>query len=131
SWPGKIGGGQVSHDNVQSIDLLPTLVVAAGGSVDPGHHVEGMNLLPLWTGRARTLRRTLYWEWQSEGSDQVAATSGDEKLVVTRGGKPELYDLAADPSERRDVSALHPESVKELYVHLKDWMRSNDLRGNE
>ena len=31
---------------------------------------------------------------------------GQFKLVITRGGKPELYDVVADPAERRDISAF-------------------------
>ena len=130
-WPGRIEGGQVSRANVQLIDLLPTIVAAAGGAIDPAWHVEGVNLLPLWCGQGREPERYLFWEWQAEGSDQLAAMRGDDKLVVTRGGKAELYNVVSDPSERRDISALHPERVKELLEQLNAWTKSEDPRGKE
>ena len=52
-WPARIRGGQVSQANVHLADLLPTLVAAAGGKVEPSWHVDGENLLPLWTGQAK------------------------------------------------------------------------------
>jgi arylsulfatase A-like enzyme len=125
-WPGKISGGQVSHDVVHLIDLLPTFVAAAGGSVDCSGHVDGVDLMPLWTGRGHAPPRTLFWEWQSEGADQLAAMRGNDKLVIKRGGKCELYDIAADPSERRDISAAHPDRVERLRSELKEWLASAD-----
>ena len=111
-WPGRIEGGQVSRANVQLIDLLPTIVAAAGGAIDPSWYVEGVNLLPLWCSQGPEPERYLFWEWQAEGSDQLAAMHGDDKLVVTRRAKPELYNVVSDPSERCDISALHPERVR-------------------
>ena len=105
-WPSKIPGGQVSQVNVHLADILPTLVSAAGGTVDPSWHVDGENLLPVWTGGATPPDRTLFWEWQSEGANQLAALRGDFKLIKTGGARAELYDVAADPAERRDLSAV-------------------------
>src|SRR4051794_22325470 len=130
-WPGRIEGGQVSRANVQLIDLLPSIVAAAGGSVDPSWHVEGANLLPLWSGEGREPERVLFWEWQAEGCDQLAAMQGEYKLMVTRGGKAELYNVVSDPSERCDISALHPERVKELLEQLNAWKKGEDPRGKE
>ena len=70
--------------------------------------------------------RTLFWEWQSEGADQLAALRGDFKLVITRGGKPELYDLSVDPAERRDLSATHPQQVQQLRAELTAWIATDD-----
>ena len=71
-------------------------------------------------GRAspHAAERTLFWEWQGERADQIAAMRGQFKLVVTGGGKTELYDVVGDPAERRDVSAEHPELTKELRDEL-------------
>ena len=131
SWPGRIPGGLVSQVNVHLADLLPTLVSAAGGKVDPSWHVAGENLLPLWTGQAKPPDRTLFWEWQSEGANQLAALRGDDKLIITGGGRPELYDVAADPAERRDLSAVHPQIAKQLRLQLDAWMGTEDPRGKE
>ena len=72
-WPARIAAGQVTRVSVHLIDLFPTLLAVAGGNVDPAWHVEGRNLLPHWTGQASPPDRTLFWEWQSEGANQLAA----------------------------------------------------------
>ncbi len=112
-----------------TIDLLPTFLAAAGTEPDPSWHVDGVNLLPVWThdSAARpTLDRTVFWEWRSEGTNQLAAMNGPFKLVVTNDGKPELFDVLADPAERRNVSAQHPEISKQLHDQLNAWIATEN-----
>ncbi len=123
-WPGRIPAGVTGKEVVQLIDLLPTFVAAAGGTPDPGWRVDGIDLLDVWTGKSAAPERTIFWEWQSERSDQIAAMRGQYKLVVSHGGKSELYDVVADPAERRDVSAEHPELTRELRVELAAWLKT-------
>jgi arylsulfatase A-like enzyme len=127
-WVGRIRPGSECTENVHLIDLLPTFVVAAGAALDPSWHVDGVSLLPLWQGQTRGPQRTLFWEWQSEGYDQLAAMHGDFKLVITRGGKPELYNVVTDPEERRDVAAGHPGLTRQLEDALNAWMQTAVLR---
>ena len=68
--------------------------------------------------------RTLFWEWRSEGSSQLAALRGRMKLVVTGGGKPELYDVVNDPAERRDLSAQYPDLTGQLQTALDAWLKT-------
>ncbi len=121
-WPGRIAAGTAWSAPFAMIDLFPTILAAAGAVPDPAWGVDGVDLLPCWTAAAPFPERTLFWEWRSEGADQAAAMRGDLKLVVNRGGKPELFDVVADPSERRDVSAGHPEAVQRLRSELKTWL---------
>ena len=53
----------------------------------------------------------LYWEF--EETDQVALRQDDWKLVCI-AGKPHLYNLATDPTERNDIAAEHPETVQKM-----------------
>jgi arylsulfatase A len=131
SWPGRIPMGSVCLEPVHLIDLLPTMVAAAGGAVDPAWHVDGINLLPILTGQRRGIARTIFWEWQVEGYDQLAAMRGNDKIVVTRGGKPELYDVVVDPAERRDLSAIRPELTRKLHEELKTWLRTEVRRDGQ
>ncbi len=130
-WPGRIRGGSVCTENVHLIDLLPTFLAAAGARVDPSWHIDGVNLLPVWQRQAHGPERTLFWEWQSEGYDQLAAMRGDFKLVVTRGGKPELYNVVTDPEERRDVAAGLPGLTRQLDDELKAWLQTEISRPQE
>jgi arylsulfatase A len=124
SWPGTVPAGVVAHEVVHLTDLLPTFVAAGGGSVDPAWGVDGINQLAVWTGKATETERTLFWEWRSEGSNQLAALRGQFKMVVTHGSKPELFDVVADPAERIDLSAQHPELTRQLREELDAWLKT-------
>ena len=123
-WPGHVPAGVAGKEVVQLIDLLPTFVAAAGGTVESAWHVDGINLLDVWTGKSAESERTIFWEWQSERTDQIAAMRGQFKLLVSGGGRSELYDVVGDPAERRDVSAEHPELTKELRDELAAWLKT-------
>ena len=120
-WPGHIPAGSISDEPQHMTDLFPTLL-AASGAKDAPTDLDGKNLLPHWTQGEKLPERTLFWEWRSEGSQQIAAMRGDEKLVITNGGKPELFDVKADPAERRNLSALRPAKVKQLTEALNSWL---------
>ena len=121
-WPDRVPAGLVSREVVQSIDLLPTLLAAAGGKPDPAWGLDGVNLLGVWAGTEKAPDRTLFWEWRSEGSNQVAAMRGDLKLVATNGGRPELFDVEVDPAERRSLMAEQPEVARSLQKDLSAWL---------
>jgi arylsulfatase A-like enzyme len=123
-WPGHIPAGVRSEPVFRMTDLFPSFLAAAGAVPEPGWRVDGQNVLPTWTGQAVAGQRTQFWEWRdgAPGSDQVAALRGDFKLVVSHQGKPELYDVVNDPSERRDLAAERPELVEQLLDALKAWL---------
>jgi arylsulfatase A-like enzyme len=105
---------------VLNLDLLPTMVTAAGGHVDPAWKLDGVDLTPFVTGanKARP-HETIYWRF----GDQWAIRKGDYKLVVSEGGgpQPELYDLASDLGETKDLAASQPGRVKELQAAWNAW----------
>ncbi len=120
-WPGRVRAGSVTDEVLQMTDLFPTILAASGATETPGD-LDGRDLIPLWTADTPLPPRTLFWEWRSEGSHQLAAMRGDEKLVITGGGRPELFDVKDDPAERKNIAALRPERVKRLNEELKAWM---------
>jgi arylsulfatase A-like enzyme len=119
-WKGKIPAGKTFEQPVIQLDILPTMVAAAGASVDPAWKLDGVNLLPYLTGeKSGRPHDTLYWRF----GDQWAIRHGDWKLVVGNGGgkEPELYNLADDLSESKDLAADQPEKVKELQALWDKW----------
>ncbi|MDB5350812.1 MAG: arylsulfatase family protein [Planctomycetota bacterium] len=120
-WPNHVAAGSVSDQVQYSIDLFPTFL-AASGAKDAPNDLDGVSLLPVWTKGEALPERTLFWEWRSEGGNQLAAMRGDEKLVITNGGKPELFDVKTDPAERQTLSALRPAKLKRLGEDLKAWL---------
>ncbi len=119
-WKGTIPAGQTFDRPIIQLDLLPTALAAAGVSPDPSWKLDGVNLLPYLTGKNDGKpHSSLYWRF----GDQWAVRHGDFKLVVGRdgSGKPELYNLADDIAESKDLAAAQPEKLKELQDLYNTW----------
>ena len=119
-WKGKLPAGKTYESPVQNLDVLPTIITAAGGQVDPAWKLDGVDLMPFLTGAKKSRpHETLYWRF----GKQWAVRQGDMKLVVANGGsgQPELYDLAADFAESKDLASAQPEKVKELQSLWNTW----------
>lgn len=119
-WKGRWPAGKVYDFPVINLDVLPTVVTAAGGKAESARSVDGVDLTPFVTG-ANPARphQTLYWRY----GPQWAVRHGDLKLVVSRGGsgKPELYDLSKDVGESKDLAAAQPAKVRELQALWDKW----------
>ncbi len=63
----------------------------------------------------------------SDFGGRTAMAGNRFKLVVPADGPAELYDIVADIEEKHDVSAKHPEIVKELESKLRDWQKSVEV----
>ncbi len=114
-WPGQLPTGERRVDLVQWLDLGPTILDAAG--LPPLPRGQGQSLLPLARGDADAPRRG--WaicEYRDSGHPHNPAVhvtmlcAGDHKLIAhhgtpatTRQRTGELYDLAADPQELRNL----------------------------
>jgi arylsulfatase A-like enzyme len=119
-WKGKIPAGKTYDLPVMNLDVLPTAIIAAGGKPEASWQLDGVDLMPYLTG-ASTARphQTLYWRF----GPQWAIRDGDMKLVVSKGGsgQPELYNLATDIGESKNLAAGQPEKVKELQAMWDKW----------
>ncbi len=119
-WKGRLPAGRTYDFPVLNLDVLPTIVTAAGGRLDGGAKLDGVDLLPYLTGKkSERPHQTLYWRY----GPQWAVRHGDHKLVVSRGGsgRPELYDLVRDIGESKDLAPTMPEKVKELQALYERW----------
>lgn len=131
-WPGKVKPKHYD-DFADSIDLAPTILAACG--LKPTAEMQGLNLLDVCAGKAPK-RNILYgeiFEHDVADVDRPAASllyrwciEGNQKLILPHGkGKPELYDLAADPWETKNLAADHPDAVKHLTEKLNAWWSPN------
>lgn len=126
-WPGITRPGTVIDDPVSSIDFLPTFCRAAGAQHPT---VDGISLLPLLQGSSPT-ERPLFWHYphysDQGGRPGGAVRSGDWKLIeFYEDGRLELFNLADDMSEQRNLVNREAARAKKLHDLLIDWRRSVD-----
>ena len=119
-WKGTFPAGVTYDKPVMNLDVMPTVVTAAGGTLSADDKLDGVDLLPFVTGKNSAVpHEKMYWRF----GEQWAVRSGDMKLVVSRGGsgKPELYDLANDIGESKDLASAEPGKVAELQKLYDAW----------
>ena len=109
-WPGKIPAGTSSDAITGMMDVLPTLVTLAGGSLPTDRKLDGTNLAPLLFGEpdAKPVRDVFYFY---RGLKLEAVRSGSWKLHLEQG---ELFNLETDIGESNNVAATHADTVAKL-----------------
>jgi arylsulfatase A-like enzyme len=116
-WPGKIPAGDNPH--VWAFwDFLPTAAELAGARVPD--NIDGISIVPtlLRQGKQRD-HEYLYWEFTEKGFQQ-AMRVGDWKAIRPKlGGPLELYDLAKDLGEDKNVAEQHPDVIACIETLLK------------
>ena len=119
-WPGRIEAGSGSNHISAFWDILPTCCEVAG--VAPPEGIDGISIVPTLLGEPQKQQKHefLYWEFHEQGKKQ-AVRMGDWKgvrLNVARDpdGPIELYNLATDLGEERNVADEHPDIVREMAV---------------
>ena len=119
AWKGRIPAGQVSHEPVIQLDVLPTSLAAAGAVVDPNWQLDGVNLLPLLDGTIdKLIPRALYFRF----GVQQAVREGDWKLVkATKDMTPMLVNLANDPGEQTDLTVQQPAKAMAMQTLFDQW----------
>jgi len=135
-----VARGRVERTPVHGVDVLPTLFEMAGARAPEGQGLDGLSLVPLLAGTGRIPERSLYWylplydlRWGLTPCSIVRR--GDLKLIewygdwvdpegnYVDGARVELYDLAKDIGETRDLAATHPQT-ESLRKELRDWLAS-------
>jgi arylsulfatase A-like enzyme len=143
SAPGRLPAGAVSGRVVSTLDLMPTLAAAAGVAKPP--RAEGASL---FAAAGRKAPRDLYWRmgpnyvvrdgrWKllvANKSNTVQDLTNILGSPVPDGIKAEvsplgqwtlLFDVEADPGEKRDLAAAHPDVVRRLQRRFEAWDRAN------
>jgi arylsulfatase A len=128
-WPGHIPAGRATDAVAGEIDLLPTFVKLAGGTVPKDKQIDGADLSEILFGKSDISLREAHFYYRQFNLEAVR--SGQWKLALkpqpfsmgfeensTQFGVHEpglrLYNLKTDVGETTDVAAKYPEVVKKL-----------------
>jgi arylsulfatase A-like enzyme len=117
SWPGKIEGGRLISQICGAIDLVPTLADLAGVPVVLPKPLDGVSLKPLLTGeKVSFANRMIFSHWNR----QVSVRTQQYRLDANG----QLFDMVADPGQRRNVAAQRPDIAKELQLAVAQYKSS-------
>ncbi|MEX2137956.1 MAG: arylsulfatase [Pirellulales bacterium] len=121
-WPGKVNRGQTSDHLCAHWDLLPTIAEIAG--IEPPSETDGISFYPTLLGdgagdRQQRQHEFLYWEFHERGFQQAARMGKWKGVRLKHGGQLELYNLANDIAEERNVADQHPEIAARIETYLK------------
>jgi arylsulfatase A len=140
-WPGRIQAGATSDEPVSGVDFLPT-VCAITGIQTPERPLDGMNVLPVFEGRAPARATPLYWHFvHATSAPKVALREGDWKILGSFGPPGprmldiderserevktaelrefSLYNLRRDIGETTELSAAEPAKLTEMRALLE------------
>jgi arylsulfatase A-like enzyme len=139
-WPGRVPAGSVNDAVAATIDLLPTFVSLAGGTVPATPVIDGRDITSILLGQSKESAREAHYYFAGynlqavrQGRWKLALAPQSEGMNNKNGPKVadglRLYDLDAEIGEQTDVAAQHPEVVAKLKA-LADKM-SAEIGGKE
>ena len=149
SWPGKIPPGTVSDQTVSLTDLMATCATIVDTPLPHDAAEDSVDILPVLLNkdngkpvRQYTLQQTISlalsirrgpWKYlDHQGSGGNNYNRGRLKRFMLKTSTPEapgqLYNLADDPGETKNLYHDHPEIVKELKTKLDEYVQSGRSR---
>jgi arylsulfatase A-like enzyme len=129
-WPGKFAAGRKVDRIAAHIDLYPTLAALCGVERPEGHPLDGVNLQPLLgpapkeeldRAEAEWPERDLFTHREREGREDTVypGVIRTQRYNLVNGA--ELYDVQHDPGEQNDISANHPQLVRQMKARYEAW----------
>ena len=131
-WPGKLQEGRDVGRLSAHIDVLPTLAELCGLKKPEKVELDGASLVPLLTGEGKGWPdRTLIVHSQRIEHPQKWRKSAvmTERWRLVNG--KQLFDIQADPGQKKDVAAAHPDVVAKLRKAYDAWWDSLSTRFGE
>lgn len=126
-WPTRLQPRRDEKTLASTIDLAPTILAACGQSLSK--QMRGLNLLDVIAGKTPG-HEAVFGEIYAHdvaniddplpGLEYRYCIAGDWKLVESADGKTkELYNIAADPREEKDLEAEQPQRASQLSAKIK------------
>ena len=128
----------VSDAIVSQVDLLASFAALTGQKLAPTDGPDSLNVLPALLGESPTGRDHVV-----EHANKLALRVGDWKYIEPAQGpavqvatntqtanspQPQLYNLALDPGETKNLAATEPQRTQDLAAHLATLRQSSPPR---
>ncbi len=123
-WPGRIKAGMTTDQLAIGMDLMPTMLDLAGVAPPTQRPLDGVSLKPVLLEGKQLGNRKLFWQ---HGAN-TAMRDGQWKLIRTAKGKPQLFDLSNDLSEKTDLSGKQNKRANGMLREIRTW--ENDVHVN-
>lgn len=120
-WPGTVPPGTETDAVVNTIDIVPTIKDLANAGASDG--LDGVSLAGVLLRQEKLAPRPVFWyypHYLGGGVPSAAVRSGRYKLIKKlRTGEIELYDIAEDRSERKNLARRKPRVARALHRRLR------------
>ena len=136
-WKGKIPAGVTDDSTIMAaIDILPTVASLVGVELSAAPR-DGIDMSQALLGTPMDRTEPIFWEYGVYGSikpgkaehvsPQLAMRDGRWKLLMNPNySDTKLFDLVADPGERRNLAEKHPETTATMQGELARWWKEMD-----
>lgn len=118
-WPSKIKAGITTQQVATTMDWTATILEAAGAKADKNFPLDGIDLMPVLTGKYENIERTLYWR-TFQRSKHKAVRDGKWKYLEDEKGEY-LFDLSIDQEEKNDIKTKEKSRFEKMKVKLAEW----------
>jgi arylsulfatase A-like enzyme len=136
-WPGTVPAGEVDQQTFfTAVDLFPSLAALAGAPLPDKHLLDGQDLSAALLARDASHEGPVFWEYgrndtvfnyppAPDRSPNLAVREGKWKLLVNDDGTDvELYNLAEDPNETRNLASKSIDVTQRLLTQVLQWRQS-------
>jgi len=121
-WPGKINAGITSQQVAVTMDWTATILEAGGAKADEHFPLDGIDLMPILTGKKNNIDRTLYWRIFQRAKHN-ALRDGKWKYLKDEKGEY-LFDLSIDQGEKNDLKLKEEKKFNELKEKFGKWEKT-------
>jgi arylsulfatase A-like enzyme/dienelactone hydrolase len=140
AWPGHLPAGATIKEPLHAVDWYPTLLKLAGASLEQKQAPDGLDIWPVLTQGAKSPHDALLLAGTTPA--RMALRMGHWKLLLHPNGpesrddlaaaaQVELYNLADDIGESRNLAMSQPERVKEMRARLETFLQDAVPPGEE
>ncbi len=117
-WPGTLPTGEVNHEIITTMDLLPTLAGLAGAESPRDRKLDGKDVWIVLNGQDNSPHQALFYYF---GNELQAVRSGAWKLHIREDHAQALYNLDTDIGEHSDVLSENPSVAQRLLRYAREF----------